>query len=189
MLPRPQLPEEVTLVQVQYLQQTTIVESSFQPGIVMELRVSQPSCTGLRLQHPGGESHIMLLTWQPRQRRTGTRRSWTSWWPSSGPSTESRLSGMCHGKRVQETRYVMNSNSKHCVDQLHLQRASQGNDGDMTVNVMRMLDNLVVREYDEKGLKRFARVIAGFVATHSVSGQVKSNPLRNDLNSVFLPLG
>ena len=59
----------------------------------------------------------------------------------------------------------------------------------MTVNVMRMLDNLVVREYDEKGLKRFARVIAGFVATHSVSGQVKTNQFRKDLNSVFLPIG
>ena len=57
----------------------------------------------------------------------------------------------------------------------------------MTVNVMRMLDNLVVREYDDKGLKRFARVIAGFVATHAVSGQV-NNFLEKE-HFIILPSG
>lgn len=52
----------------------------------------------------------------------------------------------------------------------------------MTVNVMRMLDNLIVREYDEKGLKRFARIIAGYVATHAVSGQ--DNPYKVEVETL-----
>ena len=32
----------------------------------------------------------------------------------------------------------------------------------------------VERQYDDKGLKRYARVITGYVATHAVSGQDNS---------------
>jgi len=51
------------------------------------------------------------------------------------------------------------------------QNTSSSTNGDLTINVMRMLENQVSREYDEKELKRYGRIIAGYVATHSVSGQ------------------
>ena len=40
-----------------------------------------------------------------------------------------------------------------------------------TGHLFSVLENQVSREYDEKELKRYGRIIAGYVATHSVSGQ------------------
>ena len=44
------------------------------------------------------------------------------------------------------------------------------------------LDNHVDREFDEKALKRCSRIIAGYVATHSVSGQ--DNPYKVNMETV-----
>ena len=45
-----------------------------------------------------------------------------------------------------------------------------------------IVDNHVDREFDEKALKRCSRIIAGYVATHSVSGQ--DNPYKVNMESV-----
>eukprot|EP00092_Neocalanus_flemingeri_P040701 GFUD01044313.1.p1 GENE.GFUD01044313.1~~GFUD01044313.1.p1 ORF type:complete len:469 (+),score=164.13 GFUD01044313.1:61-1467(+) len=46
-------------------------------------------------------------------------------------------------------------------------------------NVMRMMVDSMEKVYDEKALKRYARVIASYVATHAVSGQ--DNPYKVEL--------
>ena len=40
----------------------------------------------------------------------------------------------------------------------------------------------VERQYDERGLKRYARVITGYVATHAVSGQ--DNPYTVEMETL-----
>ena len=47
-----------------------------------------------------------------------------------------------------------------------------------------LLDNHMEREYEEKGLKSCARIIQGYVATHSVSGQDQDNPYKVQLETL-----
>jgi len=51
-----------------------------------------------------------------------------------------------------------------------------------STNILRMLDLSVERQYDERGLKRYARVITGYVATHAVSGQ--DNPYTVEMETL-----
>ena len=51
--------------------------------------------------------------------------------------------------------------------------------GKGTENIMRMMVDSMEMLYDEKALKRYARVIASYVATHAVSGQ--DNPYKVEL--------
>jgi len=51
-----------------------------------------------------------------------------------------------------------------------------------STNILRMLDMNVERQYDERGLKRYARVITGYVATHAVSGQ--DNPYTVEMETL-----
>eukprot|EP00092_Neocalanus_flemingeri_P040703 GFUD01044315.1.p1 GENE.GFUD01044315.1~~GFUD01044315.1.p1 ORF type:complete len:482 (+),score=159.93 GFUD01044315.1:42-1448(+) len=49
-------------------------------------------------------------------------------------------------------------------------------------NVMRMMVDTIEKVYDEKALKRYARVIASYVSTHAVSGQ--DNPYKVELGTL-----
>lgn len=51
-----------------------------------------------------------------------------------------------------------------------------------STNILRMLDLNVERQYDERGLRRYARVITGYVATHAVSGQ--DNPYSVEMETL-----
>jgi len=54
--------------------------------------------------------------------------------------------------------------------------------GDGAGNIMRMMVDSSEKLYDEKALKRYARVIASYVATHAVSGQ--DNPYKVELSTL-----